>query len=64
MGFQTIGFHAALILNRLRAERQITENDAANDHRRREQQDQEERVRAEFKRVNARLVRLNKKLGQ
>lgn len=62
MAFQSIGFHAALILNRLRNEKQITENHAANDGDRREHDEQEQHARAEFIRLNDRLLVLNKKL--
>lgn len=62
MAFQTLGFHAALILNRLRNEKQITEDHAANDGDRREHNEQEQHARAEFIRLNDRLLVLNKKL--
>lgn len=55
MAFETIGFHAALILNRLRNERLKTavnekQNDGGNDEDRKE-----EKARAELALVNQRL---------
>jgi hypothetical protein len=64
MAFQSIGFAAAQILNRLRNEQQITDDKSADDARRQKQDREEQEARAEFKRVNSRLVALNKKLGR
>lgn len=55
MAFKTIGFHAALILNRLRNEQQIA-GQTQSDERSREERDREEQA------VGADLERLNKRL--
>lgn len=56
--FQSIGFHAALILNRLRNERLVKESaerDAARSHK---QNEKEQKARAELAEVNDRLANL------
>lgn len=56
--FQSIGFHAALILNRLRNERLIKEYAERDAARSQKQNDEEEKTRAELAEVNDRLTRL------
>lgn len=55
MAFTSIGFHAALILNRLRNERRVEEDRRADEERRQKQDAEEQAVRAELERVNKRL---------
>ena len=49
MAFNTIGFYAALILCRLRNEREIRENEAANDNHRAEDGEERQELRAKLK---------------
>lgn len=62
MAFQTIGFHAALILNRLRNERQITKDKANDDADRQKHDEQEQAVRAELERLNKKLSLLSERV--
>jgi hypothetical protein len=55
VAFNSIGFHAALILNRLRNERRIDEDRRANDECGQNTDTDEKAVRAELERVNKRL---------
>ena len=63
MAFQTIGFHTALILNKLRNKEQIEADSRADADRGSEHYSSEQKARAEFVRLNDRLIVLNKKLG-
>jgi hypothetical protein len=56
--FQSIGFHAALILNRLRNERLMKEGAERDTARSQKQNDEEEKTRAELAKVNDRLAKL------
>lgn len=49
VAFNTIGFYAALILNRLRAEREISEHKPANDNHRPEDGENRKDAGAKFK---------------
>jgi len=55
MAFETIGFHAALILNRLRNERVKSASDDKEDDRRQAEQRKEDEARAKLALVNQRL---------
>jgi hypothetical protein len=57
--FQSIGFHAALILNRLRNERAIAEETDADQDRRERDKAAEEEARRELMEVNKRLALLS-----
>jgi hypothetical protein len=56
--FQSIGFHAALILNRLRNERLMKERTERDTARSQKQNEEEEKTRAELAKVNERLDQL------
>lgn len=56
--FQSIGFHAALILNRLRNERLMKERTERDPARSQKQKEEEEKTRAELAKVNERLEQL------
>ena len=56
--FQSIGFHAALILNRLRNERLMKDGAERDAARSQKQNDEEEKARAELAEVNERLANL------
>jgi hypothetical protein len=56
--FQSIGFHAALILNRLRNERLMKESTERDTARSQKQKEEEEKTRAELAKVNGRLKTL------
>jgi hypothetical protein len=58
MAFETIGFHAALILNRLRNERRIEEDRRADEEARQNANADEKAVGAELERLNKRLALL------
>ncbi len=58
MVFNSIGFHAALILNRLRNERICKEQDDADDEQRRDNERKEESARAQLALVKRRLADL------
>jgi hypothetical protein len=57
--FQSIGFHAALILNRLRNERAIADETDADQDRRERNKAAEEEARRELTEVNKRLALLS-----
>ncbi len=59
VAFQSIGFHAAMILNRLKNEKQIAEGKTAENDARERQRREAEETRAKLKRVNKRLRLLN-----
>ncbi|WP_130229302.1 hypothetical protein [Bradyrhizobium sp. Leo121] len=61
MAFSTIGFQAALILNRLRNQRLIEEVDREYTEHRQAQKREEEAVRAQLALVNERLRRLTER---
>jgi hypothetical protein len=58
VAFNSIGFHAALIVNRLRNEKQIAEDGSADAERRAEQDRKEELERTRLKFVRRRLADL------
>jgi hypothetical protein len=58
MVFNSIGFHAAMIVNKLRNEKQITEDSRADAERRAEDDREEEAVRAKLQFVRRRLADL------
>jgi hypothetical protein len=62
--FQSIGFHAALILNKLRNEREISGSSESNkeDHERRKAD--EEEARRELAEVNRRLALLSARVNR
>jgi hypothetical protein len=64
MAFESIGFHAALILNRLRNQQRVEEYRRADDESRREQDAEEQAVRAELERVKKRLALLRARVGE
>jgi hypothetical protein len=59
MAFQSIGFHAALILNRLRNEQRINECSREDDERSRKRDQEEQQAREELATVNKRLADLS-----
>lgn len=62
--FQSIGFHAALILNRLRNERAITDESDAEQERHERNKAAEEEARRELAEVNRRLARLSARVRE
>lgn len=58
MAFRTIGFHTGLILNRLRNERQIADDNRTDEQRRNEQDKSEEDARTKLAFVKKRLADL------
>lgn len=56
--FQSIGFHAALVLNRLRNERRINECNREDEERSRKRDEEEQQARKELAFVNKRLAEL------
>jgi flagellar motility protein MotE (MotC chaperone) len=62
--FQSIGFHAALILNRLRNERAVSEVANADQDRRQREDAAEEEARRELAEVNRRLARLSARVRE
>ena len=58
VAFRTIGFHTGLILNRLRNERQIADDNRTDDERRQEQDRKEEEARTQLQFVKRRLADL------
>lgn len=58
MVFQSIGFHTALILNRLRNERLINEGNRENDYPGRDQQAEEQAARRDLAGLNRKLAAL------
>ena len=58
MAFLPIGFAANLILNRLRNERQIADDNRTNERDREKNDRAEDEARAELERVNKRLALL------
>jgi hypothetical protein len=64
MAFETIGFHAALILNRLRNERRVEEDRRAYEEARQQQDAEEQAIRTELKRLNKKLSLLNERVGE
>lgn len=62
--FQSIGFHAALILNRLRNERAIADESDAEQDRRERNKAAEEEARRELAEVNRRLARLSARVRE
>lgn len=63
MVFQSIGFHTALILNRLRNERAITDESDAEQDRRKRNEAAEKEARRELAEVNKRLAALAARVG-
>jgi hypothetical protein len=57
--FQSIGFHTALILNRLRNERLMKEGAERDAARSQKKEKEEEQTRAELAEVNERLANLS-----
>lgn len=62
--FQSIGFHAALILNRLRNERLMQNVTDADKDRRERNEAAEEEARRELAEVNKRLWLLNERVSR
>lgn len=62
--FQSIGFHAALILNRLRNERAIAEEADTKEDRRERNEASEEEARRELRDVNKRLALLSARVSR
>lgn len=62
--FQSIGFHAALILNRLRNERAIADESDADKNQNEAQVSAEEDARRELAAVNKRLARLSARVRE
>ena len=62
--FQSIGFHAALILNRLRNERAIADKSDADQDRRERNEAAEEEARRELAEVNRKLARLSARVRE
>ena len=51
VAFNSIGFHAALILNRLRNKKRIADDNRADEHCRRENNQKEQTEREQFSKV-------------
>jgi len=64
VAFETIGFHALLILNRLRNERRIADANTANEGDREKHDEEEEHARAALELTNRRLARLRARVGE
>jgi len=64
MVFQSIGFHTALILNRLRNERAITDESDAQEDRRKRNEASEEEARRELADVNKKLALLSARVNR
>jgi hypothetical protein len=62
--FQSIGFHAALILNRLRNERAIADEADADQDRRKRNDAAEEEARRQLAEVNKRLALLSARVRE
>ena len=62
--FQSIGFHAALILNRLRNERAIADESDAEENKDKAREHAEEDARRELAAVNKRLARLSARVRE
>jgi transcription elongation GreA/GreB family factor len=62
--FQSIGFHAALILNRLRNERAIADETDADQDRRERNKAAEEEARRQLAEVNKRLALLSARVRE
>jgi hypothetical protein len=62
--FQSIGFHAALILNRLRNERAIADETDADQDRRKRNDAAEEEARRQLAEVNKRLALLSARVRE
>lgn len=63
MAFQSIGFHAALILNRLQNQQRINERAQENDERSRKRDQEEQQAREDLAAVNKRLATLAARVG-
>ena len=64
MVFQSIGFHTALILNRLRNERAIADESDAQEDRRKRNEASEEEARRELADVNKKLALLSARVNR
>jgi hypothetical protein len=64
MAFQSIGFHTALILNRLRNQRAIADESDAEQNRRERDKAAEEEARRELAEVNKRLALLSARVRE
>ena len=62
--FQSIGFHAALILNRLRNERAIADKSDADQDRHERNEAAEEEARRELAEVNKKLALLSARVSR
>jgi hypothetical protein len=62
--FQSIGFHAALILNRLRNERAIADESEAEENKNKASEDADENARRELADLNRRLARLSARVRE
>jgi hypothetical protein len=64
MAFQSIGFHTALILNRLRNDRRINECTREDDERSRSQDEEERQAREQLAVVKKRLALLSARVRE
>jgi hypothetical protein len=62
--FQSIGFHAALILNRLRNERAIADESDAEQNRHERNKAAEEEARCELANLNKRLAQIGARVRE
>ena len=64
LAFNSIGFHAAMILNRLQTQRRINESAHENDETRQQRDQEEQEAREKLAVVNKRLAQLGARVDR